>query len=212
MFVLRVAFAASDYSQCKLVDDKCSYHVTLLSGCAGETAKGKGDKSHLNRSEDRLEEVWRDLNSVKADYSRKIDEIEARLATLVQGQGNSVYVGSNGGHKGTEKSNGGKRGKNGSINNGHHNTEALRSSAPLDTASDQTKRHLAQNMKDEGDDKVEAVLLSQIQKEFSNLRRELLKCKRHWRDADTLLTVTKERLNKTEQEVRMYTTLQLQLL
>ena len=202
LFCARLSFTASDYSQCRLVGDKCTYHVTLSPSCtSGETASGRADRAYLNRSEERqLEDVWRDLVSVKADYSRRIEELENRLATLVQG--NAVDAGGHV-HKRTDATNGGKGRKTGGSNNGNHHTEALRG-APLsvDVASDQTKRHLALNMKDESEEKVEAVLLSQIQKEFSNLRRELIKCKRHWRDADTLLTVTKERLNRTEQQVR----------
>lgn len=165
-------------SQCTVGNGRCSYYVNLLPGCNDATNDyPKSLPLQMSNTEqtERFQDMERNLVVLRVEHARRIADLENQVEKL---------LGSGGG--GT------------SVKYASSQPEQLSNSAGLKrkAAHEQNTRKSPLVFKDE-EDRGENLLLVQVHKEFSGLRRKLAMSRRQLRALESQLEDTRSKLNRT---------------
>jgi len=168
-------------SQCILGNGKCSYYVNLHAGCNDATndyPKSLPLQMTGTEQTERFQDMERNLVVLRVDHARRIADLENQVEKL---------LGNGGGG-------GGGSVKFASSQSDVSNTAGLKRKPVQDSSFNGKKSSLV--FKDE-EDRGENLLLVQVHKEFSGLRRELALARRQVRTLESQLDETRSKLNRT---------------
>lgn len=163
-------------SQCILGNGRCSYYVNLLPGCNDATndyPRSLPPQMTNTEQTERFQDMERNLVVLRVEHARRIADLENQVEKLLGG-GASVKFAAN--------------------QPDLSNSAGVKRKHAQDSSLSSKKSSLV--FKDE-EDRGENLLLVQVHKEFSGLRRELANNRRQIRALESQLEETRSKLNRT---------------